>query len=87
MPFVADCKTFPPVISETPVEAEGSWEDEEADEIARGMAAWRKVQARRRLQALRAPSETEGMFSMFLLATAVSSLAFFVFDFVSWDCS
>ena len=64
----------------------GSWENEEAEEMARGLAAWRKVQARRRLQALRSGDETSFL-SLFLLTSAVCSLAFFVFDFVSWDCS
>ena len=64
----------------------GSWENEEAEEMARGLAAWRKVQARRRLQALRSGDETS-LLSLFLLTSAVCSLAFFVFDFVSWDCS
>jgi hypothetical protein len=64
----------------------GSWGNEEAEEMARGLAAWRKVQARRRLQSLRSGDETS-LFSLFLLTSAVCSLAFFVFDFVSWDCT
>ena len=63
-----------------------SWENQEAEEMARGMAAWRKVQARRRLQTHRSGDESSFL-SLFLLTSAVCSLAFFVFDFVTWDCS
>jgi hypothetical protein len=66
----------------------GSWENQEAEEMAKGMAAWRKVQARRRrLQTHRSDDESSSILSLFLLTSAVCSLAFFVFDFVSWDCT
>ena len=67
----------------------GSWENQEAEEMAKGMAAWRKVQARRRrrLHTHRSDDESSSILSLFLLTSAVCSLAFFVFDFVSWDCT
>ena len=73
-------------VSAENIASAGSWENQEAEEMARGLAAWRKVQERRRLQAVRSGDEGS-LWSLFLLTSAVCSLAFFVFDFVNWDCS
>jgi hypothetical protein len=70
-------------------EGGGSWEkDEEARDIARGKAAWLRATARnRRRLAQSQHNGSEGIFGIFLATTVISSLAFFVFDFASWDCA